>query len=77
MEKFETSGSKFYVVCDGVIVNPGKPFSSVGEAKDFISASRERDKMSLMLSKRLLRKILKGRVSPDLHDYNIMVEVVV
>lgn len=70
-----SSSSLFYVACDGFIINKAEPFDSVSKARAFIDSCKERDRLSLMLHKRLLRKIMKKKVSPDLHDYSILVEV--
>lgn len=73
----DCSEGRFYIVCDGVIINKAAPFATIAEAKSYIESARERDRLELMLHKRLLKKILRKRCSPDLHDYNVVVEVVV
>lgn len=65
----------YYVACDGLILNLSEPFDTVEKARSFVDSCKERDRLSLMLHKRLLRKIMKKKVSPDLHDYSILVEV--
>lgn len=78
--KFVTSPSTtqaplYYVACDGFIINLSEPFDTIAKARSFVDSCKERDRLSLMLHKRLLRKIMKKKVSPDLHDYSILVEV--
>lgn len=75
VSKLSCAEGKYYIVCDGVIVNKSAPFATIAEAKSYINSCRERDHLELMLHKRLLKRILRKRVSPDLHDYNVVVEV--
>lgn len=75
VSKMTLSESRFYVVCDGIIVNKAEPFATIADAKAYIDGCKERDRLELMLHKRLLKKVLRKRCSPDLHDYNVVVEV--